>query len=87
MEQLHVVKARSARLRVAASEYIKRNWMDLKIDELVECLENQSSLPLSPAKQFVADLAFMATRVWEIYSVDESGFLMYNIFQHLWSGI
>ena len=70
---LATVSIRRSNLRASAPDYIQRRWEYLGIDQIVSAVEIQNSAPFTIDKYFISDMAIMASRVWECFSMDTEG--------------
>ena len=70
---LATVTKRRSNLRASAPDYLQRRWEYLGIDQIVSAMEIQNSAPFTIDKYFISDMAIMASRVWECFSVDPEG--------------
>ena len=70
---LVVIRDRQERFLKLAPKHVCSVGISNRILEIVSALEKQDESPDSIEKCFLADLALMATRVLEAYSLDESG--------------
>lgn len=70
---LSVVSRRRSNLRNSAPDYIQIDWKSLGIDQIVSAMEIQNFPPFTIKKYFISDMAIMASRVWECFSVDPEG--------------
>ena len=69
---LLVLRDRHARFAKGAPHFTRYACM-FDIEEMLSIMEKQNSSPYNAKKCFFADLAVMATKVLEAYSLDEIG--------------
>jgi hypothetical protein len=70
---LATVTKRRSNLRASAPDYIQSRWEYLGIDQIVSAMEIQNSPPFTIDKYFISDMAIMASRVWECFSMNPEG--------------
>ena len=76
---LLIIRDRLERFLNFAPKHVCCLGISNRILEILSALEKQDQAPYCLEKCFLADLALMATRVLEAYSLDESGLVNYLV--------